>query len=907
MGTAEEMEAGRKRSQYFASLGATRPQPKPDLSDQGSGIATKNDGTTNVIPFGPTGNTDAQSSGTGTGPTENTGPTGNTRPTDTQSRPNAGQAGDSAANLATPRHDKAMASRFLAGLDPNATRFTFQFFNDSGVRYAQIIHGSLDEVWPKVQALNTPKRGVGVFVTINETDFKGRSSKNIVRARALFVDADSVEQGQRCLEAFTACSAPPSMAVKSGRGRHFYFCTDVPRDQFSALQRCLIDKVGTDAAVKDLPRVLRLPGSLYLKNPSEPRLVKLLNPTNCAVQRWQLSELVAKLGLSRPSPVPNQGPSNTANLTPAKHDLSNFKDADRERLQKLFGLPVESLSAGLEANVEEIRSAVSAIPPSAIATEPEWMRLARALAHEAAVFNKPQAEQLWEILDLASRTAPGYDEADNRNRWLRYIDEALDRENPITIDTVFHMALDHGWRGWSPQVTATSGPAAWSAADLHVSFSNIPHRRWLYGVDLVRGDITLIGSPGGAGKTSLAIGMAVSIAVGRPLLDEKIFGGEGLKALYINAEDSGIEMKRRTWALCLKHNIAEKDLSRFYVAGTDDPRVQRLSFLRTIEKSSSVVDQKGFEQLEGLIAALQPDLLVLDPLVALCGGGNINDNAAMSLVMRNLKRLAIKHDCAVLIVHHTRKGGDLTNAEAISGASAIVNLARRAIMPVTMAVEESNQHAGVLPSERFRYFKVIDAKSNLAPRSGDTPWYELCSVELPNAAPPIYPYGDHVQAIARVNLPLLNNAAATADDQKITRAILDVVDRGKMIDGQAYPYSPSLAGARNERSLLDDAMAAVASATVPRQWHPGDLKATTERAIGKMKDGGLLVEGQMSNTGRFRRARALRVDRSRMPSPPVPSADGSAALGNPAAPGKECLPNPANENGGQLVNPRSID
>ena len=46
--------------------------------------------------------------------------------------------------------------------------------------------------------------------------------------------------------------------------------------------------------------------------------------------------------------------------------------------------------------------------------------------------------------------------------------------------------------------------------------------------------------------------------------------------------------------------------------------------------------------------------------------------------------------------------------------------------------------------------------------------------------------------------------------RKYGDAILDLVDRGKMIDGQSYPYSPSLAGAQNERALLDDAMAAVA-------------------------------------------------------------------------------------------------
>ena len=33
--------------------------------------------------------------------------------------------------------------------------------------YAEIFHGTLDEVWPKVLALNTPQQGVGVFVTIS--------------------------------------------------------------------------------------------------------------------------------------------------------------------------------------------------------------------------------------------------------------------------------------------------------------------------------------------------------------------------------------------------------------------------------------------------------------------------------------------------------------------------------------------------------------------------------------------------------------------------------------------------------------------------------------------------------------------------------------------------------------------
>ena len=354
-------------------------------------------------------------------------------------------------------------------------------------------------------------------------------------------------------------------------------------------------------------------------------------------------------------------------------------------------------------------------------------------------------------------------------------------------------------RGGLPSVVPTV-PPIWSSADMNVSFANVPHRRWLYGTYLIRGEITVVAAPGGLGKTALATGMAVEIATGTELLEQKIFGTD-LKVLFINAEDGGSEITRRILAFCLAHanKIAGQSPDRLYVAGADDARVQRLSFLRTTDKNFSIIDKSGFDVLEAALGSLRPDLVILDPLVAFCGGGNMNDNSVMSLVIRELKRLAAKFDCAVLVVHHTRKGADVGSAEAISGAAATVNLARRAIMPVPMTEDEAKKF-GVLPSERFSYFKVVDAKSNLAPRSADSPWYQLHSVELPNPEPPLYPHGDNVQAIARVNLALLSNAAATADDQKIRRAILDLVKRGKVIDGQSYPYSPSLAGADNERA-----------------------------------------------------------------------------------------------------------
>ena len=47
--------------------------------------------------------------------------------------------------ITKPAHDKDMARDFLAVLDPNATKFTFQLFKDGAGTYAEIFHGTLDE------------------------------------------------------------------------------------------------------------------------------------------------------------------------------------------------------------------------------------------------------------------------------------------------------------------------------------------------------------------------------------------------------------------------------------------------------------------------------------------------------------------------------------------------------------------------------------------------------------------------------------------------------------------------------------------------------------------------------------------------------------------------------------------
>lgn len=102
------------------------------------------------------------------------------------------------------------AERFLAALDPQAKKFTFQTFADrhkDDETLAQILHGSLDGRWAELLQLNN--RGAGIFVTINATDFKGRTKDNIIKVRALFVDLDGAP-----LDPVATCSTPPHLIVE---------------------------------------------------------------------------------------------------------------------------------------------------------------------------------------------------------------------------------------------------------------------------------------------------------------------------------------------------------------------------------------------------------------------------------------------------------------------------------------------------------------------------------------------------------------------------------------------------------------------------------------------------------------------------------------------------------------------
>ncbi|MCY3019568.1 MAG: DNA-primase RepB domain-containing protein [Planctomycetota bacterium] len=176
--------------------------------------------------------------------------------------PHDGGATNLLVNLAT-------ASEFTCALAAPGELLTFQSFDDTSAKrphLVRVLHTRrFGDVAPALARLNAA--GAGIFLTVNETNGQGRTAENIVRVRALFVDADSVPRPAHW-------HAEPDFIVWRDKlhWHGYWLVADLPLNGFGAAQRRLAKLYGTDPKIHDLPRVMRVPGFLHRKGAPEPVL-----------------------------------------------------------------------------------------------------------------------------------------------------------------------------------------------------------------------------------------------------------------------------------------------------------------------------------------------------------------------------------------------------------------------------------------------------------------------------------------------------------------------------------------------------------------------------------------------------------------------------------------------------------
>lgn len=227
------------------------------------------------------------------------------------------------------------ATRFLKTLDPAAAAFTFQTFDDNRDRkrkeLTRILNGSLEKHAQELARLNAD--GAGIYVTVNQTDLRGRKNENIIRPRAIFQEAD--KPGGRLPP------LAPHIVVESSPGKfHRYLLLKGGQEvgwlAWSAVMKRMVDDYDSDKNAKDRARVLRLPGFFHLKG--EPFRVRLAEVSDHPRYEWQeILEAIPPI----PSHTPFVRPPAPPRVT-ATESTSYGLAALRAECRQLAAMPPDS-------------------------------------------------------------------------------------------------------------------------------------------------------------------------------------------------------------------------------------------------------------------------------------------------------------------------------------------------------------------------------------------------------------------------------------------------------------------------------------------------------------------------------------------------------------------------------------
>ena len=802
------------------------------------------------------------------------------------------------ADLLSSAHDFGQADRFLKTLDPTATKFTFALFSEDKSNPKRPIerHTSLKEAWPTIIALNQPGERYGVFVTINETDFKGRTAANIIRPRSVFIDADSLDSYAKAITIIRDAAVKPSMLVKSSSGRmHAYWLADdLPLDEFKPLQKALAVRFGSDPQVVDLPRVMRLPGTLHLKGAAQ----RVALHAKDASPRYRTAEIVEAFRLDQSNVIPldraqrasvRLGAGFFEQGLPDNHTLPRYSaDVVAEASAELSGgiEPQSWFDILPDADKDEaLKRMLDFCPDLATGGYDPWIRALMAASRSGA----PNAETIaraWSAQD-ARHTDKGFDE-----RWESF----GDRPGGVSIGTLIAEAGERGfdrqgWRDYAEGLRSASPPAATESADVSTTANKglttaptnatggaatafaplrplspseasaavvqsllgaaqpidlntpIPHRQFVLGSLLLRGEVTILAAPGGRAKTALATAWACSLSCGRALIGDRIHGPPK-RVVYLSTEDNRPELQRRFRAAAMAHSLTSSDLANIQIIGVD--RV-RFTLTGGTERAPTV-NQNGLAALARLAGEKKADVLVLDPLGPLVPTG-LNDNGLMGGLLLGLKQAAVGGNFALLILHHFKKGGD-GSAESISGASAIVNHARAALTIESMDYK-SAEAFGVWPGDQYRWLRVVSLKANLTPPASSDDWLHLASVTLPNAEPPDYPYGDSVQAIVKP----IGGPTATRLDPSVQAAIeREFVKCVRAAQVAGNPLRPSSRGGSGAPVAIDVLRGVVMKATSGK---PNDAERIAGTLLEDMEARGVIMKAEVKGANRNKRTRIV--------------------------------------------------
>lgn len=556
---------------------------------------------------------------------------------------------------------------------------------------------------------------------------------------AIILDLDSGDVDAK-IDFVSQRLGPPSMIVQSGgltdagaTKRHLYWMLSEPSDEIdriASLRKTLALKSGGDPSFGRATQVIRVPGSVHAKH-GKTSVCALLE---CNDRDYDLDDLAEIIEGMEPMPGLPMPAAPTSLLPFGPNGGMDFSGGAGLEHQSALTTMLRDVHEGGDDEANR------------------WTSF-----NQVAGFNIQQIRLGQMDVAEAMAATRGWMLAHMRPPWPEQ-----------RFATEFHALYnkDVADRGVMPHILEQQQAAAAQTDAIKIkatSFvwrdpSNIPARPWVYGRWLLRNTVTAMVAPGGVGKSSTIASMALSLASGKNIMGRDVWGGPQ-HVWYWNLEDDGDELSRQFHAAAIHHEVEPADLdNRLMVdSGPDGARLCTASD----DKNGFSIRRPVMDALTSELISRGIDALIVDPFVS-SHEVDENDNSKIDAVVKEWASVAKAANCAVMLVHHSKKlEGRRVTSEASRGASSLIAAARIVLVLNRMDDEQASFYD--IPShERARYFSVGDDKHNRSPAAA-ADWFRLHSVPLGN--------GDDMGVVAPWQPPSVMDGLSIEKTQEIMRVL----------------------------------------------------------------------------------------------------------------------------------------
>lgn len=224
---------------------------------------------------------------------------------------------------------------------------------------------------------------------------------------------------------------------------------------------------------------------------------------------------------------------------------------------------------------------------------------------------------------------------------------------------------------------------------------SVPPRRWLVPHRIPLANVTMLAGDGAAGKTTIALQLAVATVRGTDWLGSLI--DEQGPAVFFTGEEDRDEIHRRLAAIVDHHRIGFRDLGGLQLLcmpGAD-------AVLGAPDRAGVIQPTALFDRLAIATSKIRPTLIAIEAAADVFAG-NENDRGQVRQFIALLRRLAIGSGAAIVIIAHPSLTG-LASGTGTSGSTAWNNSVRSRLYFTGSKDEESDDDVRELRVMKANY------------------------------------------------------------------------------------------------------------------------------------------------------------------------------------------------------------